>query len=173
MGGAAGRRAERGARTAGSGASTAAAANGELVGAATFLVEREVVFLAGAALAVADSVGSPGSAALAGSADFAERVVFFAGLRLVVFLAAGASVVGALASGAGVVLSAAVVFFVVRLRVAFLAGAGASDVVSVVGVGCSLSSMDGAPVVPRAPGSAPHGTVSSPPEEVFRRKACG
>jgi hypothetical protein len=102
---------------------------------------------------------------LAGAAS-----VFFAVLRRAVAFFAVAAAAGSVPADG---VSLPVTFFVARFRAVFLAGAVPSVVMSVVFVVCSVSSMDGAPVVPRAPVSAPHGDCVKSGLDLLCRKACG
>jgi len=172
--GAATRRAER--DTRGSGDSVAA--KGDSAGGAAFLVARRAGFFTGGA-AVSDA-----AAAVAGASTGADPVlstgadpvlagaasVFFAVLRRAVAFFVVAAAAGSVPADG---VSLPVTFFVARFRAVFLAGAVPSVVVSVVFVVCSVSSMDGAPVVPRAPVSAPHGDCVKSGLDLLCRKACG
>jgi len=166
--GAATRRAERDTRGAGSGDSVAA--KGDSAGGAAFLVARRAGFFTGGA-AVSDA-----AAAVAGASTGADPVlagaasVFFAVLRRAVAFFVVAAAAGSVPADG---VSLPVTFFVARFRAVFLAGAVPSVVVSVVFVVCSVSSMDGAPVVPRAPVSAPHGDCVKSGLDLLCRKACG
>ncbi|MEJ7727256.1 MAG: hypothetical protein WKH47_09615 [Actinomycetes bacterium] len=145
-------------------------AKGDSAGDAAFLVARRAGFFTGGA-AVSDA-----AAAVAGASTGADPVlagaasVFFAVLRRAVAFFVVAAAAGSVPADG---VSLPVTFFVARFRAVFLAGAVPSVVVSVVFVVCSVSSMDGAPVVPRAPVSAPHGDCVKSGLDLLCRKACG
>ena len=148
----------------GSGASTADAANGEPIG--------EAFFVAGAGLLGRRGLG----ASLAGSAGLAfgaAAVPSSPCSRLVGLLRRGRAALAGAAVGSATRRGSR------RQRSSWSSVSAwsswparwSSDVVSVVRrVDCSFSSMGGAPVVPRAPGSAPHGDCVKSAGGWFRRR---
>ena len=166
-------RAERAARRCVRGV-TAAAANGESVTATAFLVDRRGGLLGRRVGRRRAGRCSAGAGLRRPAAAFFAAVLRRGGLLRRGLPRRGRSSADVL----GWRLARRSVFFVARFRVVFLAGLRVrfGRCVSVVRWSwwiCSSSSMDGAPVVPRAPGSAPHGDCVGRRRMCRRRKPVG